>query len=118
MPSATNPTVGTMSEERRHALAGIVRRFDIHVIENDACGPLTEDCPPAIAAIAPEHTFHISSFTKCVMPGPFSNRHLVTNWMATALVSEVAARWVEDGTAWELLLWHRSALKQRHRVAA
>ena len=118
MPSATNPTVGTMSEERRHALAGIARRVDLHVIENDAWGPLTEDCPLPIAAIAPEHTFHISSLTKCVMPSPFSNRHVVTNWTATALVSEVAARWLEDGIAWELFLWQRLALKQRHRVAA
>lgn len=132
MPSATNPMVGIMSETRRCALAEVARRHDLYVIENDAWGPLVAGCPPPLAAVAPERTFHVSSFTKCVMPGlragylvvpdlmipAFVNRHLVTNWMATGLIAEIAARWVEDGTAWDLLLWQRAALEERHRAAA
>lgn len=131
LPSATNPTVTIMGTERRQAIADIARRHDISIIENDACGPLVENCPPPIGALAPERTFYVSSFTKCIMPGlrtgylvvpdvlipAFTNRHLVTNWMATALIAELARRWVEDGTAWELLLWQREALRRRHELA-
>ncbi len=131
MPSATSPTVTIMGAERRQALVEIARRHDIYFVENDACGPLVENCPPPIAALAPERTFYISSFTKCLMPGlrsgylvvpdvlipAFTNRHLVTNWMATALIAEIARRWIEDGTAWEMVLWQREALRQRHELA-
>lgn len=132
MPSATGPTVAVMGAKRREALVEIARRRDLSFIENDACGPLVDDCPPPIAALAPERTFYVSSFTKCIMPGlrtgylvvpdllipAFANRHLVTNWMGTPLVAELAKSWVEDGTAWELLLWQRDALKRRHDLAS
>lgn len=47
-----------------------------------------------------------------------SNRHLVTSWMATPLIAEIAARWVEDGTAWRLMDWQRKALAKRQAHAS
>jgi DNA-binding transcriptional MocR family regulator len=47
-----------------------------------------------------------------------ANRHLVTNWMATPLIAELATRWVENGTAMELVRWQRVALHRRHRIVA
>ena len=47
-----------------------------------------------------------------------SFENMVTNWMATALVAEVATRWVADGTAAELLAWQQAALHRRNRIAA
>ena len=46
------------------------------------------------------------------------NRHLVTNWIATPLIAELATRWVADGTAVELVRWQRQALRQRQEVVA
>jgi DNA-binding transcriptional MocR family regulator len=46
------------------------------------------------------------------------NRHLVTNWMATALIAQIASRWIEDGTADDLLRWQRAATARRNRLAA
>jgi DNA-binding transcriptional MocR family regulator len=46
------------------------------------------------------------------------NRHLVTNWMATPLIAEIASRWIEDGTADDLLRWQRAANARRNRLAA
>ena len=131
-PSVINPTATLMSAARRQALVDVARRHDLAIIENDVLGPLVEDRPPPGAALAPERTFYVTSFTKIVMPGlrigylaapdryvaAVANRHLVTNWMATPLVAEIATAWVEDGTADELVAWQRRALHGRHRVAS
>ncbi|HEX9446521.1 MAG TPA: hypothetical protein VF920_01005, partial [Dongiaceae bacterium] len=45
-------------------------------------------------------------------------RHLVSNWMATPMVAEIASKWVVDGTAMELVRWQRAALAKRHAIAA
>ena len=130
MPTAAGPTVALMKAERRDRIADIARRHDIMIVENEAWGPLIADRPPPFAALAPERTFNVTSFTKCVLPGlrvgylvvperlmPASaNRHLVTSWMATATVSEIAARWVADGTAAKLVDWQRQALAARHDI--
>lgn len=130
-PSAANPTVAMTSRARREALVAIARSRNVLIIENDAWGPLVEDRPPPIAAFAPERTFYITSLTKCVMPGlrvgylvppetlisSAANRNLVTNWIATPLIAEIASRWITDGTAWELLEWQRAALRARHIAA-
>jgi DNA-binding transcriptional MocR family regulator len=132
LPSAANPTVTMVSRARREALVEIARRHNVQIIENDAWGPLVEDRPPPIASLAPERTFYVTSFTKCGMPGlrvgylvvpeimisAVANRHLVTNWSATAIIAEIATRWIIDGTARELLDWQRRALRERNALAA
>lgn len=131
-PSVINPTATLMGAERRAALAHVARRHDIAIIENDVLGPLIEDRPPPIASFAPERTLYVTSFTKTVMPGlrtgylaapdrmlpAVTNRHLVTNWIATPLVAEIATRWVIDGAARELVRWQRAALRRRQALVA
>ncbi|MBC7281883.1 PLP-dependent aminotransferase family protein [Hoeflea sp.] len=132
MPSGLNPRALTMQVERRAELVAIARRHDVLIIENDAWGPLQPGRPAPIAAIAPERTFYFTSLTKCIMPGlrfgyltmpeafesAVANRHLVTNWMATPLMAEIASRWIDDGTAERLLEWQMDALGARNRLAA
>ena len=131
-PSVINPTASLMSFSRREAIAAVAKKHDIAIIENDVLGPLVENRAPPIAALAPERTLYVTSFTKIVVPGlrigylaapdryvaAVANRHLVSNWMATPMVAEIASRWVTDGTAMELVNWQRSALERRHEIAA
>jgi DNA-binding transcriptional MocR family regulator len=131
-PSVINPTATLMSYTRREAIAAVARKHDIAVIENDVLGPLVKDRAPPVAAFAPERTLYVTSFTKIVVPGlrigylvapdryvaAVANRHLVSNWMATPMVAEIASRWVSDGTAMELVEWQRGALHRRHAIAA
>ena len=112
-PSVINPTATLMSEARRQAIVAVARKHDLAIIENDVLGPLIEDRPPPVAALAPERTLYVTSFTKTAdartahrLPrgaGPLrravANRHLVSNWMATPMVAEIAPKWVADGTA-------------------
>ncbi|GGD17631.1 GntR family transcriptional regulator [Aureimonas glaciei] len=131
-PSVINPMATLMSAARREALVEVARRHDIAIIENDPLGALIEDRPPPIAAFAPERTLYVTSFTKTVLPGlrtgylavpdrllsAVTNRHLVTNWVATPMIAELATRWVVDGTASDLVRWQRAALRKRQAIAA
>ncbi len=132
MPTGLNPLAFTMSETRRRALVDIARKHDVMIIENHAWGPLQDAPPPPIAALAPDITLFFTSLTKCLMPGlrvgylavpvylgsAASNRHLVTNWMATPLMVEIAARMISEGTAEMLLQRQRLALCDRADFAA
>ncbi|MDX3926007.1 MAG: PLP-dependent aminotransferase family protein [Shinella sp.] len=130
-PSVINPMATLMSAKRREALTEVARRHDIAIIENDILGPLVEGSVPPVAAFAPERTLYVTSFTKITVPGlrigyltapdryvaTVANRHLVSNWMATPSIAEIATRWVGDGTAMELVNWQRRALAGRHAIA-
>ena len=43
-----------MSAGRRREVADILRRHDLALIEDDICGFLAEDAPPALSSLAPE----------------------------------------------------------------
>ncbi len=131
MPGGLNPLAFNMTGTRREEIVEIARRYDLQIIENHACGPLQDAPPPPVAALAPERTLFFTSLTKCLMPGlrvgylvvpdhlgaAATSRHLVTNWMATSLMTEIADRWFEDGTAEDLLHRQRLALGDRQGYA-
>ncbi len=130
MPAGLGPTAHLMGAERRQALVQLARKHDVWIVENDAWGPLQENRLPPIATLAPERTFYFTGLSKCVLPGlriawlvtPGSHvhaartRHLVTSWVATPLMAEIASRWIADGTAQELLLWQRAQLDRRRML--
>ncbi|WP_084617860.1 MocR-like ectoine utilization transcription factor EhuR [Sinorhizobium arboris] len=132
MPGPISPTVAVMQNERRLRIAEIARRKGIFIIENDPLGALVEGDLVPFVNLAPERTFYVTSFTKSIMPGlrigyvvaPSSllpaatNRSLVTTWMATPLMAEIASRWIFDGTAKMFLDWQRKELNKRHQIAS
>ncbi len=132
MPEGLGPLAARMGEARRREIIAVCRRHDVSIVENDSWGPLQPDRPPPLAALAPERTFYATGLTKCGVPGlrigwlvsperqatAARTRHLVLNWMATAVMAEVATRWLKDGTASELVRWQRAAMTARNRVAA
>jgi DNA-binding transcriptional MocR family regulator len=102
------------------------------VVENGVYDDLMPeaDRPPPLHALAPEQTYHLTSFTKGTVSGlragylaaparavpRLTTRVRATSWMATPLAAEIAARWIEDGTADELIAWQRAELRARHAV--
>lgn len=129
-PTLNNPTVALASEERRRQIAAIAERHGVAIVEDDVYGLLVADGPPPLWAYLPEQTYYVTSFTKTVVAGlrtgylvapaemvpRLVRRIRVTSWMATPLVAELATRWVDDGTAWELVQWQRAQLAARHAV--
>lgn len=132
LPAGLGPTAAPMGADRRQAIADIARAHDVWIIENDAWGPLDPDRPPPIVTLAPERTFYFTGLSKCILPGlrigwlvtPDSmihaarTRHLVSNWMATPLIADIARRWITEGHAAELLHWQRVQLARRKDIAA
>lgn len=132
MPTIHNPTTAVIPAARRQALAEIARAHDITIIEDDVYGFLAEGAPPPLAAYAPERTIYITAASKSVAPalrvgfaalpedriGRFSAAARATNWMAPALLAELFARWVEDGTADLIARRIRNESAARQRLAA
>lgn len=113
MPNLHNPTLATMPEDRRRHIAAIAREHDVTIVEDDVFGCMLDEPPPALAALAPERTIHVTSLSKSLAPGLrigflAAPESLVArieqvmrslSWMASPLAGEVARAWIEDGTA-------------------
>ncbi len=132
VPTLANPTVSSLSEDRRRALVEVARRHDLLIIEDDAWGPISADRPTPLSALAPERSIYLTSFTKCTLPGlragylvapqrllpAITSRLIVLSWMATPLIAELASRWVEDGTAARLVDWQRREMSARFQIVS
>ncbi len=71
LPNFHNPAGTTLPEERRRRLVEIARKYDLILVEDDPYGALRyegEDIIP-IAALAPERTIYLGTFSKTLTPG-------------------------------------------------
>ena len=132
VPTVQNPTAAVMSNARRAAIAEIVARRGLTVIEDDVHGRLADEPPPPLAALVPERTYYVTSTSKTIAPGlrvgfvaapPGMADRLaatvrVTTWGAAPLPAEVAAAWIHDGTAEALLKARRREAAARQSIAA
>ena len=126
-PNYSNPTGTILPEERRRQIAEIAKRHDVTIIEDDVFLPLSPRPIPPISVFDRERAIYLTSLTKTLISGlrvgylvapeammpRLETRLRASSWMATPLVAEIAARWIEDGTAKELVDWQRSELKER-----
>lgn len=127
IPTLGNPTSHLMGAGRRIAIAEIARRYDVCVIEDEVYKPILEEKLPSMPELLPDLGFFVTSFTKTVMTGlrtgylvvptQYSIRVTsilrVTSWSGVNLMGEMASRWIEDGTAAELIEIQRSELQSR-----
>lgn len=128
-PTIQNPTSTVMPAERRERVAAIARRHGVTVLEDDTTGFLCADAPAPIAAHAPERVWFVSSLSKSLSGGlrmgylrvpdagwvDRAATHLAAlSWMTPPLMAEIAARWIRNGTADEMVAWKREeALARR-----
>lgn len=126
-PSFHNPTTGCMSEVDRRALAALAEAHDFVVLEDDVHRLMATDPPAPVATFAPARCAFFASFSKavagglrvafCVPPRRFAKRvHdavWATVWMASPLPVEVAATWIEDGSADRVVAQKRGEAARR-----
>jgi DNA-binding transcriptional MocR family regulator len=113
-PTYLNPTTAVMSLARREAVARIAQRYSVPIIEDDAYGLLPTEIPTALATLAPELTFYVMGFAKCVGAGlrvaylaSPNSRYTArlaaamrtTTVMTTSAAVALATHWINDGTA-------------------
>ncbi len=132
-PTLQNPTTLTVPAARRAAISAIADRFGIPIVEDDAYGFISPDAPPPLAAFAPHITWHIAGLSKCIGAGlrlayvlapatkaawPFVAAMRASNVMASPLNTALLTRWIEDGTADDLLQFVRTETAHRQEIAA
>ncbi|MDD1792353.1 PLP-dependent aminotransferase family protein [Enterovibrio sp. ZSDZ42] len=131
-PSMSNPTNAHMGLERRIAIADIVRRYNLTLIEDDVYGALEPHRVPPISSIIPDQSFYVTSLTKTVAPGLRVGylvvpRHLkhhavgrlaATSWMATPLPFEIASHWIVNGSVERIEAFQRQEFAARQRLTA
>lgn len=131
-PTFLNPTTATMSFARREALADVALRYSVPIIEDDAYGMLPRRRVPPVATFAPELTYYITGFSKCLgaglrcayvcSPSERQSQRLAgalraTAVMASPVTNALATRWVMDGTAEAMLEALRAECGARHVLA-
>jgi DNA-binding transcriptional MocR family regulator len=131
LPTIHNPTATVMPEARRREIAAVARAHDVAIVEDDIYGFLLPDQPLPIVAFAPEQGYYIASLSKCLGGGLrigylFAPERTVdrlattvrtTVWTASPLMAEVAARWLQDGTAERLIEQARGETAARQELA-
>ena len=131
MPGLQNPTGAAMPPERRQAIAAILRRYRVALIEDDIYGFLVGELPP-LSATLPELGHYLVGTSKSlgpglrigflvVPPGPSTDYIGVlraTTWMASPLVAEIVCRWISNGTAARLADTQRAAAAERQVLTA
>ena len=132
IPTIQNPTAVTIPLERRRSVAEVARRHGLRILEDDAYGLLPSTPLPALAALAPELTFHVVTVSKTLSPA------LRVAWvvapdarqaarlcatlrrnvlMGSPLLTGLLANWVHDGTAGTILAAVRRESTSRQRLA-
>jgi DNA-binding transcriptional MocR family regulator len=131
-PTFLNPTTAIMSQSRREAVARIAQRYSVPIIEDDAYGFLPSRTPKTLASLAPELTFYVTGFAKCVGAGlrvgylvSPNSRYTArlgaalrtTTVMAPSLTIALATQWINDGTAVAATLAVREESRARQVLA-
>lgn len=132
-PTLQNPTTLTTSRARREALADVALRYSVPIIEDDAYAMLSPDAPPPLARLAPELTYYLTGFSKCLGAGlrtayvcapnerqaqRLAGALRATTVMASPITNALATRWVGDGTAAAMLQAIRAESVARQALAA
>ncbi|GAA4338854.1 hypothetical protein GCM10023144_36360 [Pigmentiphaga soli] len=68
-PTLQNPTVSTFSAGRREELADVAQRYNVPIIEDDPYAMLPAQMPEPLALLAPELTYYVTGFSKCLGAG-------------------------------------------------
>ncbi len=71
MPTFHNPGGVTLSAERRVRLAGLARRYNFFIIEDDAYMELnfTDEQLPTLYSLCPQRVIYLNTFSKIIAPG-------------------------------------------------
>ena len=130
-PTLQNPTGTILPEKRRRDVAAIAATHGVTIIEDDVYGFLVPHAPPPITSLDPDRHIFLTGLGKSVSASlrigyTVSNEDLARRmaavvWANTYFTSptmaEVAATWIEDGTAARIASAKRETITLRQRIA-
>lgn len=132
VPSVHNPTTAALPLARREAIAAQCARAGLYIVEDDIHRLHADERAPALAELLPERAFYIAGLSKTVAPGlrcaylapppalieAATRKTLATHWTLPPLMAEIAAIWIEDGTAQRVCTAKADEAAARQRIAA
>lgn len=132
-PTLQNPTARTMPADRREAIAAMLGKLGMTLIEDDPYRYLLDDAPPPIAAYTGgERTYYMTSLSKCLWPalrtsfillprqsnaGGLQDALQASSMGCSLLLTAVADSWVRSGLAKQLVLEIQREVRARQTLA-
>jgi DNA-binding transcriptional MocR family regulator len=130
VPTFNNPTNTVLSAERKQAIAAIAEKYGIEIIEDEINYKLLSDRSPVIKSLVPDRCYLITTLAKIVAGGlriayvapPAGRRDGLlsalhtTTLMVSPLLAEIAAIWINDGTADRSIADKARELKVRNKA--
>ncbi|OKH89695.1 PLP-dependent aminotransferase family protein [Thalassospira sp. TSL5-1] len=127
MPTLHNPLCSTMSHERRIAIAEILRKHNLILIEDGIYGFLDTAAPPPLSCFVPERAVYLNGISKSVGGGlrigfihapiqyiaKLASGIRTTCMMTPGIGLELATRLINDGTVERYENWHREEASRR-----
>ncbi|AUG52688.1 PLP-dependent aminotransferase family protein [Thalassospira marina] len=127
MPTLHNPLCSTMSHERRIAIAEVLRKHNLMLIEDGIYGFLDPDAPPPLSCFVPERAIYLNGISKSVGGGlrigfihapiqyiaKLASGIRTTCWMTPGINLELVTRLINDGTIERYETWHREEASRR-----
>lgn len=128
-PTLHNPTSTCMDAARRQAIAEVVKRHQLLVIEDDVYGALSEQ--PPLYPLLGGRGILVTSLSKTVAAGlrvgwivaqpsllaQIEPHSQASHWSVSPLDLHIACQWIADGTAARRLAWNRQETAERWRLA-
>ncbi|MEK2608626.1 PLP-dependent aminotransferase family protein [Pseudomonas shirazensis] len=128
-PTLHNPTSTCMDAARRQAIAEVVKRHQLLVIEDDVYGALSEQ--PPLYPLLEGRGILVTSLSKTVAAGlrvgwivaqpsllaQIEPHSQASHWSVSPLDLHIACQWIADGTAARRLAWNRQETAERWRLA-
>jgi DNA-binding transcriptional MocR family regulator len=132
-PTLQNPTTVTMPAQRRKEIAAIATRCGVRIIEDDPYWLFAESPPPPLTKFAPDHSYYVSTLSKCLTPGlrvafvvlkdALERQRFISALrsfalMAAPLTTALATQWIFDGSAHQLFEGVKEEARVRHDLAS
>ncbi len=131
MPGVHNPTTITMPESRRDQVAHLAEVHDLIIIEDDAYDLTAPGTLTPIGNRIRHRSVFVAGMSKSLAAGlrvaflvapkpflkPLAQAVLNTIWMAPPLNGELAAMWINDGTADKVVERKRNEAARRYMAA-
>ena len=131
MPEVQNPTTVALSEKRRDAIAEIVLRHGLVLLEDDAYADTKEERQPALGSRIPDNAIYFGGISKMfgaglrisflALPRRFASaveRALLASvWMASPLTAMLVARVMESGAAERIIEAKKIEARRRSALA-
>jgi DNA-binding transcriptional MocR family regulator len=131
MPNMQNPTSTVMSSERKQAIADVILRYGLVLIEDDIYNFTNQSSQTALSTLVPDNGIFICGISKALFPGfrigfayvperflyRFTQAVANTIWMAPPICAEMVTRLIESGTAGEIVNKKNQVISRRLQLA-